>query len=173
MSGVWRRSVTNSNLCNPAVVVLSLSSPGSRTCMYLRIKRDRFTLFLHVEASDRVRSLKETVFASICWVSSDGATNDDKPVVGTVTSDAPVTSPGDFSLALCRCLPAGINADSDSTQEATPLQVETIMLGDVSLVDSKVENDDILCVVLAGEDPEDVFRRTMALDDEAVLVGGE
>lgn len=141
--------------------------------MYLRIKRDRLTLFLHVEASDHVRSLKETVFASIYWVSSDGATNDDKPVVGTVTSDAPVTSPGDFSLALCRCLPAGINADSVSTQEATPLQVETIMLGDVSLVDSKVENDDILCVVLAGEDPEDVFRRTMALDDEAVLVGGE
>jgi hypothetical protein len=38
-----------------------------------------------------------------------------------------------------------------------------MLAGSTTIADGKVENDDVLCIVLPGENAESVFRKTLAI----------
>ena len=141
--------------------------------MYVRIKRERLTLFFTVDASTTVDEVKARLFESLAFVDRERGEEDDtkngKPVVGQVVCDTGVriTSAGDIGLALCRYLPADSresgDAGTDRQEQEADMPVETRTLaGNATIADSKVENDDILCIVLPGENADAVFRKTAA-----------
>ena len=139
--------------------------------MYIRIKGDGLAVFLGVEAGERIARLKDRVFSLLRWehTQSGVACNDDKPVVGTVTCDGdkPVNSGGDFELLLCRHVPR--KPDAEPSPSGTPSSGSCVQLGaneKATLAESKVENDDVLCIQLPGESPDELFARTMLGDED-------
>ena len=145
--------------------------------MYVRIKRELLTLFFTVDASTTLDEIKDRLFDSLAFeVDHESETPGERPVVGTVVceTDARISSAGDITLALCRRLPDDDKNDrndrnaADVTAEGgrepeTDVRVETrILAGSSSIADSKVENDDVICIVLPGEDVETVFKRILA-----------
>ena len=155
-------------------VSLASAARLARTSMYVRIKRERLTLFFTVDASTTVDELKARLFDAVAFeVDQDSERPGERPVVGSVVCDpgARVSSAGDITLALCHCLPdedkndrtAGDMTAEDWKEHETEIQVETrIIAGSTTIADSKVENDDVICIVLPGEHPESVFRKTLA-----------
>ena len=138
--------------------------------MYVRIKRDMLTLFFTVDASTTVDELKPRLFDEVAFqVDQERDTPGDRPVVGTVLCEpsARVSSASDITLALCRCLQDENKSDltaEDWKERETVVGVETrILAGSTTIADGKVENDDVLCIVLPGENAESVFRKTLAI----------
>ena len=139
--------------------------------MYFRIKREILTLFFTVDASTMVDELKARVFDSVAFQVDDqeSLTPGERPVVGTVVCEpsARVSSAGDITLALCRCLPDENKSDrtaEDWKEREADVRVETrILAGNATIADSNLENDDVLCIVLPGENAESVFRKTLAI----------
>jgi len=145
--------------------------------MYIRIKRDGLTVFLSVEPSERIDRLKDRVFSLLRWehTQSGVARNDDKPVVGTVACDGDktVNSGDDFELLLCRHVPRKPDAEPSPSQSPSPSGTlssgSCVQLGTnekATLAESKVENDDVLCIQLSGESPDELFARTMLGDED-------
>jgi hypothetical protein len=145
--------------------------------MYIRVKRDRLTLFFTVEPSDTVHAVKARAYDSLLFVPPGSGTacqGGDKAVVGTVVCDTGVeiASDSDICLALCRCPPDDRVGNGEKGQDTTEeVRVETRVLDDrMTLADSKVENDDVLCIVLRSsdgwEDADCIFKQTLAAGDQ-------
>jgi hypothetical protein len=152
--------------------------------MYVRVKRDILTIFVKVEASDTVNKLKEYVFQSLTFrdTVSSSSLADEAPSssLHTIQYDSsvtrsPVTGMDDIGLVH---IPHGsvddifMNQDSSQGGEASSTSRKTFPLLDglKTLVDSKVENDDVICVVLrkgdGWESPHEVLASPTHADDD-------
>jgi len=128
--------------------------------MHIRVKRDRLTIFAQVGATDTIHKIKRSLFDSLVF--SRRATDDEtsgirSEALATISYDGTtmydrVQSADDIGLVHCRWCTRG-EEDSSSLAQEDQQRLETTLLDDVkTLVDSKVENDDIVYIVLRRKD---------------------
>ena len=134
--------------------------------MYVRVKRDILTIFVKVEASDTVNKVKEYVFQSLAFRDSSSSTDESpspSPSLHTVQYDSsitrsPVTGVDDIGLvhiphgAVDDLWNHGVDSSQRGEASSTSHQTFPLLDGLKTLVDSKVENDDVICVVLRKGD---------------------
>ena len=131
--------------------------------MYIRVKRDRLTIFVQVGASDTVHKIKRSLFDSLVFRDqSDASTpgNEQSDALAIIEYDGKtmydaVQSADDIALVHCQYTK---EEDIPSLQEEKQQQgreqcIQTTLLDSFkTLVDSKVENDDIIYIVLRRKD---------------------
>ena len=131
--------------------------------MYIRVKRDRLTIFVQVGASDTVHKIKQSLFDSLVFrssVSSDDVNTDQDrcEALATIVYDddtvyTRVQSADDIALVHCRYSKEDISPQQEEEHQGRESSAETTLLdGFKTLVDSKVENDDIVWIALKRQD---------------------
>ena len=129
--------------------------------MHIRVKRDRLTIFAQVGATDTIHKIKRSLFDSLVF--SRRAIDDEtsgirSEALATISYDGTtmydrVQSADDIGLVHCRWWCTRGEEDSSSLAQEDQQRLETTLLDDVkTLVDSKVENDDIVYIVLRRKD---------------------
>lgn len=129
--------------------------------MYVRVKRERLTIFVQVEASDTVHKIKQHLLDSLVFQTTQPSSKPEErrqTAIGTIVYDGNIYSHvenvDDIGLVLCRyTTDHQTSSGPQKDHQAGSTNLDTRLLeGYKTLVDSKVENDDILCIVLKRKD---------------------